>query len=66
MSSKKRKKQLEKRIEGLKKQIERHEDFVKNRKGRLDTTKDYWKKEIVKFEKKKKLTNNKLRKLKEK
>ena len=65
MSSKHRREQLEKRIEGLKKQIERHEDFVQYKEGRLDTTKDYWKKEIGRFQSKKKLTEEKLRKLKE-
>ena len=66
MSSKKRKKQLEKRIEGLQKQIERHEKFVQHGERRLDTTIDYWKKEIERFESKKKLTEEKLKKLKEK
>jgi len=66
MGLKKRKKQLEKRIEGLQKQIERHEEFVKYKEGRLDTTKDYWKKEIRRFENKKKLAEEKLKKLKEK
>ena len=66
MVLKKRKKQLEKRIEGLSKQIEKHEDFVKSKKGRLDTTKNYWKKEIKRFEKKKELSEEKLKKLKEK
>ncbi|MBS3075943.1 hypothetical protein J4429_05820 [Candidatus Pacearchaeota archaeon] len=36
----------EKRIKSTKKQIEKHEDKIKNEDGRLDTTKDYWKKEI--------------------
>ena len=66
MGLKKRKKQLEKRIKGLEKQIERHEDFVKNKEGRLDTTKDYWRKEIIRFGKKKELSKEKLKKLKEK
>ena len=66
MGSKKRKKQLEKRIEGLQKQIERHKEFVQHREGKLDTTIDYWKKEIERFENKKKLTEEKLKKLKEK
>ncbi|MBS3092271.1 hypothetical protein J4466_02520 [Candidatus Pacearchaeota archaeon] len=35
-----------KRIKALKKQIEKHEDKIKTEKGRLDTTKDYWRKEI--------------------
>lgn len=66
MSLKKRKKQLEKRIEGMQRQIERHGGFVMTEKGRLDTTVDYWKKEIKRFEKKKEITEEKLKKLKEK
>ena len=40
------KKLREKRIGSLKKQAEKHEAKIKNEKGRLDTTKDYWQKEI--------------------
>lgn len=40
------KKLREKRIDSIKKQIEIHEEKIKNEKGRLDTSKDYWKKEI--------------------
>jgi len=40
------KKAREKRIESIKKQIGKHEEKIKKEKGRLDTTKDYWKKEI--------------------
>ncbi len=36
----------EKRIKSIKKQIGKHEEKIKKEKGRLDTTKDYWKKEI--------------------
>jgi len=36
----------EKRIKSIKKQIEKHEEKIKKEKPRLDTTKDYWKKEI--------------------
>jgi hypothetical protein len=36
----------EKRIESIKKQIEKHSELIDTQKGRLDTTKDYWKKEI--------------------
>jgi len=43
---KRMKKMREKRIEGVKKQIEKHEDKIKNEEGRKDTTKDYWQKEI--------------------
>lgn len=35
-----------KRIDSLKKQVEKHGDKIKNEKGRLDTTKAYWQKEI--------------------
>jgi hypothetical protein len=43
---KRMKKVREKRIESVKKQIDEHQEKIKNEKGRLDTTKDYWKKEI--------------------
>ena len=47
MNDRKRMKKVrEKRIEGTKKQIEKHEEKIKKEKGRKDTTKDYWKKEI--------------------
>lgn len=36
----------EKRIESLQKQVNKHEEKIQKEKGRLDTTKDYWKKEI--------------------
>jgi hypothetical protein len=42
------KKIREKRIEALEKQVEKHEEKIKNEQGRKDTTKDYWKKEIDK------------------
>jgi len=35
-----------KRVVAVKKQIEKHKDHIKNEKGRLDTTKEYWEKEI--------------------
>ncbi|MBS3098839.1 hypothetical protein J4462_01355 [Candidatus Pacearchaeota archaeon] len=37
---------LKKRINSLKRQIGKHEEKIQNEKGRLDTTKDYWRKEI--------------------
>ncbi|MFH1316475.1 MAG: hypothetical protein ABII01_03090 [Candidatus Woesearchaeota archaeon] len=40
------KKLRQKRIKSLRKQVDEHEDKIKYEKGRLDTTKDYWKKEI--------------------
>jgi hypothetical protein len=43
---KRMRKTREKRIKAVGKQIEKHEDKIKNEKGRLDTTKDYWRKEI--------------------
>ena len=36
----------EKRIKSVKEQIEKHEMKIKTEKGRKDTTKDYWQKEI--------------------
>jgi hypothetical protein len=40
------KKLREKRIKSVQKQIEKHEEKIKTEKGRKDTTKDYWQKEI--------------------
>jgi len=40
------KKIREKRIKSVERQIEEHEDKIEHEKGRKDTTKDYWKKEI--------------------
>ena len=40
------KKVREKRIEGIQEQVEKHEEKIKTEKGRKDTTKDYWRKEI--------------------
>lgn len=37
-----------KRITSLQKQINQHEEKIEKRKGRKDTTQDYWKKEIDK------------------
>ncbi|MEK6935343.1 MAG: hypothetical protein AABW67_01005 [Nanoarchaeota archaeon] len=48
MDRKRMKKIREKRIIGVGKQIEKHEDKIENEKGRLDTTRDYWKGEIEK------------------
>lgn len=36
----------EKRIKGIGKQIEKHEGKIEKERGRKDTTKDYWQKEI--------------------
>jgi len=35
-----------KRIESIEKQVEKHEEKIKNEKPRKDTTKEYWQKEI--------------------
>jgi hypothetical protein len=40
------KKVREKRIKSVQKQIEKHREKIETEKGRLDTTKDYWQKEI--------------------
>lgn len=40
------KKVREKRVKSLKKQVKKHEEKIEKEKGRLDTTKDYWRKEI--------------------
>lgn len=36
----------EKRVESIEKQIKEHEEKIKHEKGRKDTTKDYWRREI--------------------
>ncbi len=43
---KRMKKVRKKRIKAVEEQVEEHEDKIKNEKGRKDTTKDYWQKEI--------------------
>jgi len=40
------KKLREKRMKSVHGQIEKHKELIKKEKGRLDTTKEYWKKEI--------------------
>ena len=40
------KKLREKRIKSIQKQIDEHGEKIDKEKGRRDTTKDYWKKEI--------------------
>ena len=47
----KREKRLKKAIESLKKQMQVHSKKLEQEEGRKDTTKDYWIKEIKKFEK---------------
>ena len=47
MSDRKRMKKVrEKRIDSVKGQIGKHEEKIKNLKGKKDTTKNYWRKEI--------------------
>ena len=47
MKDRKRMKKLrKKRIKAVKRQIDKHEEKIEQEKGRLDTTKDYWRKEI--------------------
>lgn len=43
---KRMKKVRQKRLNSFKKQVEKHEDKISFEPCRLDTTKDYWKKEI--------------------
>jgi hypothetical protein len=43
---KRMKKFREKRIKSVEAQIEEHKEKIANEKGRKDTTKDYWQKEI--------------------
>lgn len=40
------KKVRRKRIKSIQEQIDKHEEKIQKEKGRLDTTKDYWRKEI--------------------
>jgi len=57
------KKLRKKRIKADEKQIKRHKGLIKHEKGRLDTTQDYWKKEIkFKFSKQIKKDKGYLRK----
>jgi len=46
----KRQKRLIKQIEGLRKQAEKHKEKLKTKKGKKDTTHDYWKAEIEEYE----------------
>jgi len=43
---KKRRKQIEKKIEGLEAQKEKHKQKILTLQGRKDTTHDYWQKEV--------------------
>lgn len=47
MADRKRMKKVrKKRIKSIQVQIDKHEDKIKKEKGRKDTTKEYWRKEI--------------------
>ena len=47
MSDRKHMKKIrKKRINAIQQQIDKHEEKIQNEEGRLDTTKDYWRKEI--------------------
>ncbi len=47
MKDRKRMKKLrEKRMKSIKKQIDEHKEKIEEEKGRKDTTKEYWRKEI--------------------
>lgn len=50
---KRMKKVRKKRIEADEKQIAEHKDKIEHEKGRKDTTKDYWRKEIEEYSKRK-------------
>ena len=43
---KRMKKVRKKRIKSTEGQVDKHKDMIKGEKGRKDTTKDYWRKEI--------------------
>ena len=59
----KRKKRLIKAIEGIKKQIDLHENKIEEKKTKLDTTEKYWEKEIYKLEEQEQRKNIQLEKL---
>jgi len=59
----KRKKRLIKQVIGLLKQAEKHRLKIETEPGRKDTTHDYWKREIIEFEKRAKERAEKLEKL---
>ena len=60
----KRKKRLLKQIEGLAKQSEAHDYKIKNEKGRLETTPEYWRKEKEGYDKQIEEKMAKLKKMK--
>ena len=62
----KQKKRLEKQIVGLTKQSQAHAHKIKNEKGRLETTPEYWRKEKEGYDKQIKEKLEKLKKMKRK
>ena len=59
----KREKRLEKQIQGLKKQAEKHREKIETEEGRKDTTLYYWRAEIERFEERAKEREKKLKEL---
>jgi len=47
---KRQRKQIKKRIEGIRKEIEKHKEKIRSFSVSKDTTKDYWEKEIGRME----------------
>jgi len=62
----KRVKRLERKIEGLKRQEQKHLFKLEQEQGRKDTTPDYWRGEIFRFKQQRKIVEEKLKKLKNK
>jgi len=62
----KRKKRLMKQEKGLLRQVEKHRLKIETIEGRKDTTHEYWKKEILEFERRAKERVGLLEKLKKK
>ncbi len=62
----KRAKRLERKIEGLKRQEQKHLFKLEREPGRKDTTQDYWKGEILRFREQRKIIEEKLKKLRDK
>lgn len=60
MGRKRQKKQLKKRRKGLERQKEKHLYKLENLQGRKDTTPEYWRKEVNRFEEDIKDINEKL------
>jgi len=60
----KRIKRIVKKIDGLKNQEKSHQYKIETEKGYKDTTNTYWEKEILQFQKQRKILEEKLKKLK--